>query len=268
MLRPACSLPAARRPPPHGLSTPRLAQGSPPDAWGLLPGAPALTGMGLPPAGVAQHSLGLGRPRPWSSRRTMAATLRLSGHEDNGGNAASSVLPSTQSGNRTARSGWRIRTGWRSSPLSSGRVVLHDRAADPFVARRAGGRLQAAEPSADAGGELLCGAAGDRDLQPPRNRLSGRSTRSGAPLRARRTAATGGLGAGRGHRRAWPEGAEQPDRSDPFRRSRMADHSRWRRVERRDAVEPGWYGMHRQVEPWTEMVSPTVSVISLCHGHT
>lgn len=47
----------------------------------------------------------------------------------------------------------------------------------------------------------------------------------------------------------------------------MTDHSRWRRVERRDTVEPGWYAQI-QAEPWTEMVSPTVSGISLCHGHT
>ena len=58
-----------------GFRRPARAAGSPTAAWGLLPGAPTLTGTGLPPAGVAQQASGTPTPAgvgvPSASRRTM-----------------------------------------------------------------------------------------------------------------------------------------------------------------------------------------------------
>ena len=54
MLRPACLLPVAQLALPHGLVTPRSSVDLSIARWGLLPGAPALTGAGLAPAGSEQ----------------------------------------------------------------------------------------------------------------------------------------------------------------------------------------------------------------------
>ncbi len=79
MLRPACLLPAARLTPPRGLLTPRSGLGVSPDAWGLLPGAPALTGAGLSPAGDAQRAdAGLPGNLSSASRRTMGGGYQRS----------------------------------------------------------------------------------------------------------------------------------------------------------------------------------------------
>src|SRR6185437_9031565 len=53
-LRPACLLPAERLTPLHGLLTPRSGMRVSPPTWGLLPGAPTLTGVGLTPTEEAQ----------------------------------------------------------------------------------------------------------------------------------------------------------------------------------------------------------------------
>src|SRR6184192_1850400 len=82
MLRPACSLPAARLSSPGGLLTPRLGLKVSLHAWGLLPGAPTLTGMGLSPTKKAQRAVSVTVPSPAftlaASRRTILSILRLS----------------------------------------------------------------------------------------------------------------------------------------------------------------------------------------------
>jgi hypothetical protein len=55
MLRPACLLPATQLSSPRRLLTPRSGLRISPHAWGLLSGAPMLTGVGLAPTGEAQQ---------------------------------------------------------------------------------------------------------------------------------------------------------------------------------------------------------------------
>jgi hypothetical protein len=58
MLRPACLLPPLR-----GFEHPASDTQISPPAWGLLPGAPALTGTGLSPAGEMRRASSISRPK-------------------------------------------------------------------------------------------------------------------------------------------------------------------------------------------------------------
>ena len=79
MLRPVCSLPATRLPPSCGLLMPRSNTRVSPHAWGLLPGAPTLTGVGLAPTEEAQRvtviSATIAVSSTVTSRRTMDQNL-------------------------------------------------------------------------------------------------------------------------------------------------------------------------------------------------
>ena len=93
MLRPTTLLPPLR-----GLATPRSDDRISPAAWGLLPGSPAITRAGLPPAGSIQHaracSRACARSLAFTSGRTMARILRArrAGPMTGAGSAARALL--------------------------------------------------------------------------------------------------------------------------------------------------------------------------------
>jgi len=69
-LRPVCSLPAEQLTLHGGLPMPRLDAKVSLSAWGLLPGAPTLTGMGLTPTEKAQRAMSSALGEPMAHRVT------------------------------------------------------------------------------------------------------------------------------------------------------------------------------------------------------
>ena len=76
MLRPVCSLPAQVAFAARGLSTPRSGRKVSLHAWGLLPGAPMLTGVGLAPTEKAQRAM---NPSTAEASRPFIASRRTNG---------------------------------------------------------------------------------------------------------------------------------------------------------------------------------------------
>src|SRR5882762_6103439 len=77
MLRPVCSLPAEQLALPRRLLTPRSGTKVSLHTWGLLPGAPTLTGTGLAPVGEVQRAMSASVPLESESIITSRRTTRV-----------------------------------------------------------------------------------------------------------------------------------------------------------------------------------------------